>query len=522
MKYPGMLKWSEELELAMNARDDSRASLAIEQLEYSYKSEFEPQDDYESLFVYLTMIKASVRFFSFYNFRERVHYLCNQALEIGEGCDYISMSQEEHKKIEDLLQAIQQIKKNTKRSTSLVINRPDCQCALCRARIANDIGSHMWPNFIAHPTFSYDQKGKRDHEALDHLCINNPTWNGSYYGRDVPDDRIKKTHGDSMTDEEAEENVNRLVFDNMFCTICEARFGILETAYSAYYNHQKQDVHPQIAYLLWLSILWRVSLGRMGIYIKSEDDFELRELLDMAILKSENEICQSQLDLGHWKYAVFRGESEVKQYDKGIFACRYEYPPYAIMANDIVVVFYPHEPKDEQLVLGPIEVKRENLNDWHAKEKICAVDRRWFLGVRDWMVSTTYDCFDPEREQLLLDIRENERSSGQIVPVEEVERIIAQKRKYPKPPKRHYFRKNWLMEFAAMQQFAYALDGKAYDPLQDDLLCLNEQDFMNYYEDMSVAARAGEDVRGMPFYREARKAIPNPKMWRDKSKKKRK
>ena len=522
-RYPGMIKWSEELEKALDARDNQRALEAIEQLEAIYPIEFEhPKEDFDSLNAYLRMVKASIRFFSFYEFRERVHYFSDQALAIVEGSERIGLSAAEREQVKELFGAIRQIAKNTKRPTNMVINRPDCRCALCRERIANNLGSHLWPNFIAHPTFSYDQEGKRDHEALDHICMNGPWWNGSYYGRDVPDERIKKTHGDSMTEEEVKENLNRLMYDNMFCVECESRFGKLETAYSVYYNHQKPVIHPRISYLFWLSVLWRVAVGRMGVFIRSEDDFELQKLLNDAIHGSEAEMCRSTQNLGTWKYAIFRGEGEVKQYDKGIFASRYEYPPYAIMANDVVVVFYPHDPTDDELKLGPIEVMREELNDWHTEEKVHAIDRRWFLGVRDWMVSTTYACFDPEREQILLKLREEERSSGKRLSHDDVERIIKEERRLPEPPKRHYCRKSWLIEFAAMQKFNYALDGKEYDPLKDDLLCLNEQDFQNYYEDLSVAARAGEDVRYRPFYREARKAIPDPRMWRWEKKRRQK
>lgn len=514
-RYPGMLKWAEELDRALDARDDKGALKAIEQLEMIYPIEFEyPKEDFDSLNAYLRMVKASVRFFSFYNFRERVHYFFEQATAIGDGSVVVGLSAEEREQVKELLSAINQIAKSTKHPTSMVINRLDCRCALCRERIANNLGSHLWPNFIAHPTFSYDQTGKRDHEALDHVCINNPWWNGSYYGRDVPDERIKKTHGDSMTEEEVKANLNRLTYDNMFCEECESRFGELETAYSIYYKHQKQSIHPRLSYLFWISVLWRVAVGRMGVFIRSEDDFDMQKILNDAILGSEVEICRSNQELGMWKYAIFRGEGEVKQYDKGIFACRYEYPPYAIMANDVVVVFYPHEPADSELRLGPIEVQREELNDWHSVEKVHTIDRRWFLGVRDWMVSTTYACFDPEREQILLKLREKERSMGKMIPYDEVERIIEAERMMPPPPKRHYCRKSWLMEFAAMQKLAYALDGKEYNPLMDDLLCLNEHDFQNYYEDLAFAARAGENVRNRPFYKEARKAIPNPKMWR--------
>ena len=49
---------------------------------------------------------------------------------------------------------------------NMVNKRLDTRCCLCRTLPANKTRSHMVPNFLAHPTFSWDGKGKRFREAF--------------------------------------------------------------------------------------------------------------------------------------------------------------------------------------------------------------------------------------------------------------------------------------------------------------------------------------------------------------------
>ena len=95
----------------------------------------------------------------------------------------------------------------------------------------------MVPNFLAHPTFSWDGKGKRFHEALNHDFLNASERNCQFYGREVPDWRFAQGEGKKeVTEEDIEKNVNQLEYDNEFCSRCEERFGVLESAYSKFYH----------------------------------------------------------------------------------------------------------------------------------------------------------------------------------------------------------------------------------------------------------------------------------------------
>ena len=144
------------------------------------------------------------------------------------------------------------------------------------------------------------------------------------------------------------------------------------------------------------------------------DELPLRKLLDDNVQEALKDIEGSGSNLGEWQYAVFRAEG-LREGDKGILGYRKESSPYVVMYNDLVMVFFHKEPSDAELSIGPINVQREMLNDWHDSEKSTRVDRRWFWNVRDWFVESSYDYCDPAREETLRIIREKERSEDRVI-----------------------------------------------------------------------------------------------------------
>ena len=403
---------------------------------------------------------------------------------------------------------------------NLVVPRLDCRCTLCRIRPANKTGSHMVPNFLAHPTFSWDGKGNRGREALNHDFLNTPEKNCQFYGNEVPAWRFAMGEGkkdaEDLTDEDIEKNINQVEFDNEFCSVCEKRFGVLESAYAQFYSApKKKNVDARVAYLFWLSVLWRMSMGSMSIFMNIEDELSLRKLLDENILDSDKAIAESDNDLGEWKYAMFRAEG-LKEGDKGIFGYRKECSPYVVMYNDLVMVFYHNDPSDEELEIGPIVVDREQLNDWHSPEKSVVVDRRWFWNVRDWFIETSYDFYDPVREKVLIGIREEERSMDVVVSDYKKEQAIKAARLTAPPKERRLNLRKFYRIYVAWQRLKEAEEKcEKYEPLNDEELFLTEKDFHNYYEDLANLARHmdEEKIEEFPFYEQARKYIPDEAEW---------
>lgn len=519
-KYSYILSLSDELISAVNARDALTMQQKIEELETAYKKCFGSRlDCFEAFHAFVKMQLAAMRYFAHNNMFEYVHSRYKDVAERMEGfLDAERFNKEQKEIVNALYSEIKTIHKATPECHQNLVNiRFDTRCCLCRKLPANKTGSHMVPNFLAHPTFSWDGKGKRFREALNHDFINALEKNCQFYGREVPEWRFAKGEGkEQITEDDIKKNINQLEFDNEFCVRCENRFGVLESAYSPFYNGQQKKIHPRVAYLFWLSVLWRMSMGSMSILMDINDELSLRELLDDNMLDSAKAIAESNTDLGEWQYAIFRAEG-LKDGDKGILGYRKESSPYVVAYNDLVMVFFHNVPLDAELSIGPIIVKRDDLNNWHSQEKTVVVDRAWFWDVRDWVVETSYDFYDPMREKALITLREKERSEGRAVS-DKMKADAVKIAKIAGGPKSTMFRLHKMERiYGAWQRLKKAEeDGKSYDPLKDDELFLRQKDFDLYFLDLARLSKNDEyhdKVPEFPFYAEARKAITDEIEW---------
>ena len=519
-KYSYILSLSDELISAVNARDALTMQQKIEELETAYKKCFGSRlDCFEAFHAFVKMQLAAMRYFAHNNMFEYVHSRYKDVAERMESfLDAERFNKEQKEIVNALFSEIKTIHKATPECHQNLVNiRFDTRCCLCRKLPANKTGSHMVPNFLAHPTFSWDGKGKRFREALNHDFINALEKNCQFYGREVPEWRFAKGEGkEQITEDDIKKNINQLEFDNEFCVRCENRFGVLESAYSPFYNGQQKKIHPRVAYLFWLSVLWRMSMGSMSILMDINDELSLRELLDDNMLDSAKAIAESNTDLGEWQYAIFRAEG-LKEGDKDILGYRKESSPYVVAYNDLVMVFFHNVPLDAELSIGPIIVKRDDLNNWHSPEKTVVVDRAWFWDVRDWVVETSYDFYDPMREKALITLREKERSEGRAVS-DKMKADAVKIAKIAGGPKSTMFRLHKMERiYGAWQRLKKAEeDGKSYDPLKDDELFLRQKDFDLYFLDLARLSKNDEyhdKVPEFPFYAEARKAITDEIEW---------
>ena len=518
--YQRVIDLAKELIASVEVRDGLLMQQKIDALELAYKEEF--RDSlycYEAIFTFVLMNLASAKYFAHNNMFALAHERYEEvSTRMGGFMNSKSYSDEQKSEVNDLFGELEKIHKSTpERHQNLVVGRNDTRCCLCRVMPANKTGSHMVPNFLAHPTFSWDGKGKRFHEALNHDFINAQDRNCQFYGREVPDWRFALGEGKKdVTEEDIKKNVNQLEFDNEFCSHCENRFGVLEMAYSQFYNGQQKKIHPRVAYLFWLSVLWRMSMGSMSIFMDIHEELALHKLLDDNMLNTVKEIEESDTDLADWRYAMYKADN-LRDGDKGILGYRKECSPYVVMYNDLVMVFYHHNPTDEELTIGPISVQREMLNDWHSEEKSLKVNRRWFWDVRDWIDESYYDFYDPAREKALISIREIERSENRVIDAQvKAEAIKVERLTMGPQEKMLRIRKLPRILGVWMRKKEAEEKGVAYDPLNDEDMFLQQRDFDQYYHDLAALSRDPEhhsDIVEFPFYKEARMAISNERDW---------
>lgn len=394
---------------------------------------------------------------------------------------------------------------------NITIPRFDDKCALCRKRHADKTGSHLVPNFLIHAAFSFDGKGPRDREIIEHHFMNEMDRLYTYYGPQVSPERVELGLGHPMTDEEIYDNRSPLMYDYLFCSECEKKFSIIESEYAAFYRGVKKTISPRIVYLFWLSVIWRMGVGRMSFFLDIDDEFTMRDILKDNLSLSAEEIVNSENDLGDFCYALWHSD-QVRRDDICVFSSRCEHQPYMGLLSDTAILLFSRKPKEDEIFYGDITFKASMLNDWKNDISIEEVCRRWMLNIKDYLIDSSYDYFDPHREQALLLVREHERTYDRRVPTEIKEIAIKAKRVSVDPSiyfeKRMRLRKARRIFIGYFKQIDFQSKGIAYDPLQDEELALIPEDYTKYYYDLAKLETTGEDICKYPYVEEARKVVP--------------
>lgn len=488
--YEKVERLSEDVLNATASRNKDKMLASLEALNTAGETVFGGKlKDLPCIKSYFIMKHAILKCLSFNNFGELCRKIyagvkdCYNSLMTSSNAGLSELDKDEIKKIMSAIESDSLAYMNPLKRNRFVL-RWDYRCTLCRQHIADETGSHMVPNFLARNAFSYDGSNKNDREALDFQSLNAPEANRSYYGREVPVQRIEMAEGHNFTEEDIKNNVNLLMYDNEFCKSCEKRFGVLETAYSDFYNGNKKTISPRLAYLFWLSVLWRMSMGRMGVFIKIEVELELRDILDKGISGMAKEIANSTTDLGQWYYVAYQCK-ELREGDKGILGSRYEYSPYVIIVNDMVVVFFPSKP-EKILKIGSLSIYSSDLQSWHKDvTPHKQITRKTFWSIRDYIIDSAYENFSPSRENRLLNIREYERHIGKALDTETKGLLMEVLSSDEEPLYYCRIPKFSRVLAALMRQKEADEKHEDYDPLKDEELFLNQKDFDNFDESIS-------------------------------------
>ena len=397
---------------------------------------------------------------------------------------------------------------------ALKIDRYDNQCALCRVSEATKTGSHIVPNFLIHSMFSFDGKGKRDREIAVRECLNREGTN-IYYGPQVSPEAIEADHGAPLTDEELEENTNNLEIDYLFCPTCENRFGILETEYAQFYKNESYAINPRVAYLFWLSVFWRMTIGRSCIFMGGEDEFEIRRILDENIT-SISEISKSEVDLGDFGYVLWRTKGLIKG-DSGVFGTRTQHAPYLIIVNDLVVLLVNKVSKlKKDFPYAGWIIGLDSINTYKDEDVyVTEISNEDFARFKDFIVEESIKAgWGKYSEAAQVDIREQERTEGRLHCVADERQRLVLAREMDNLEGRPAFRLRNARRFQIARWKEHCAEqlGVEYDLLKDRTLFLFQYQLENYVADLKKAAKAGQDVS---FFAYVEKYLPE-RYWKGK------
>ncbi|PWS26166.1 hypothetical protein DHW03_15330 [Pedobacter yonginense] len=250
-------------------------------------------------------------------------------------------------------------------------------CALCLEKEANDTGSHIVPHFLLKRIFNVANAKGRDQELSFKLTAYDVE---THFGRGVNPDKLDEVFGE-LTDEELEEKaIAQMVVDNEWCTLCEKKFAILESAYAETLKTNSEEIyqstdHASMAFMFWLSIFWRASItANAGFSLKSNDQKTARILLHDYDPTSANEGFAGKHEhaLSNVSYKVYRCPEYSKK--RGTFLyMAHQTQPYSFLVDEFVIQMYfqaKHMKNSSQLFFGFEKINDAPFNSFSQGESV--------------------------------------------------------------------------------------------------------------------------------------------------------
>lgn len=223
------------------------------------------------------------------------------------------------------------------------INKPkrleytESACPICGKPHRDKTGMHLVPLLLIKHLFPrYKELAIEENNAM--------AFSFGYAGRDLAS-HINDIRGYELTDEEVElEQLmpNPLTRDYLWCTDCEHRFTTIENMMLEVHEKQLQnDAYEYKApYLFWLSVFWRMSIGKMGIQLPKEVEEKIADMIHRAVEPNGT---------FHWdevETCFYYGATQcfdTREELMGIWGMRKQEIPYLIIIGNLVLTFFPTE-----------------------------------------------------------------------------------------------------------------------------------------------------------------------------------
>lgn len=233
-------------------------------------------------------------------------------------------------------------------------------CTLCREKDALCKGSHLAPHLLIQSFLSYNGFKNRDTEVVNETIMAG-LQKVRKWGRAVPEEAIDDTFGEVPYEEKITIKPSAVTRDYVFCKDCENRFGFIETAYGASFCKHVPCNNSLLAYVFWLGVFWRLSVGKMALQLNAKDEKFIGELLHRMMPHDAKDIKNMVANgsMGNYGYRVYHC-ANTKGELAGVIGMHTDQSPYWLLLGDYVVILYSN--KDKAL-------KEEPLNDFEHGEQ---------------------------------------------------------------------------------------------------------------------------------------------------------
>lgn len=241
------------------------------------------------------------------------------------------------------------------------------ECKLCRSRLANQTGSHIFTYSLIKSAINEVGETARGKELT--FGISTGDFFSLYFGQKMQPEDIEEVLGREIADEDIEENKNPFTKDNIFCTHCEKRFTIAEDFFfnkvqiplnvedynaqesKKYGSFIKFDFESSLLIRLYFYIqLWRASVALYQDFIlDTPTEEKLRKIIDSCLtnnlsttlsncIEKKERLTQFPLIITHAE-TIHDKNNKIKLTENVVYVDPSN-KPYFLILNDFFAQFY--------------------------------------------------------------------------------------------------------------------------------------------------------------------------------------
>lgn len=277
-------------------------------------------------------------------------------------------------------------------------------CRLCGKAEADKKGSHIVPHFLLKRVINVEGKTHRDYELGFRI---GKMGMSSHFGRAVQPEKLEETFGE-ISDEDIANNQQQLVVDNYYCSGCEKRFSLIESAYSNTLNKIEAEIYESgvstiLGLLFWGSIVWRMSNhGKSGVRLKHEQEEFLRSILDKYLPKEDiKELTSIDFDnigdLSRISYKLIRFNN-IEENDSKFLIADPEYDNcFVLLIDEFILAFTFDKNYEDFEKNGKLELEKlfESVEESELKgnEKIHPFAKDAYTNIRKKLIDIAKDQY---------------------------------------------------------------------------------------------------------------------------------
>lgn len=208
-------------------------------------------------------------------------------------------------------------------------------CPICGKLHPNKTGMHLVPLFLIKHLFPrFKELAIEENNAM--------AYSYGYVGRDLAS-HINDIRGYELTEEEAElEQLmpNPLTRDYLWCSDCEKRITAIENIMLSVHKKQlhNEEYESKAPYLFWLSVFWRMSIGKMCIQLPEWVEQKIADMIHRTVEPN---------GIFHWEevetcfYYGATQCADTREELMGIWGMRKQDIPYLIIIGNLALTFFP-------------------------------------------------------------------------------------------------------------------------------------------------------------------------------------